>query len=184
MSPIPKIKLDQFCGLSTDQNWQAWLYQHYIQLYRELMDHLKTSRGCGHNREKMVELTGKLQAQPGGLEALIGFLRSNFPAMLEYMAPTPGLPGAASPVAAAQVPFELKSPGLLTFPQRTILEHSNPAILQQNVQKFASDKVKYDFIIIDGKAYIEYVSASHSRIAGQIPIKNWLVTAFKLARGL
>jgi len=179
----PSIRVEAFCSLSTNDVWQAWLHKYDVVLYQELVEHLKVSRGCGHNREKMVELMGKIEAMPGGHQALVDFLKVSFPSMLDWSGADPvpqpvpqQLPGVELP----QVPFVWTGSGSqLTFPRRAVLEHQDHNVLLENVRQLVSDKVKYDYVILGSRAYVEFVPATHAKIVDQIPDKNWKVTVYK-----
>jgi hypothetical protein len=128
----------------------------------------------------MTELVEKIFLRPGGKEQTIGFLQANFPAMLDYS------DGPVQPTqpAGPEVPFEIKNENLLTFPRRTVIENANPVLLQDSVAEFLRDKAKHDFVIVGPRAFIEYLPQAHARLATQIPSKNWIIPAFKQARGL
>lgn len=176
----PMIRVESFCALSGNSQWQNWLYKYDITLYNELIAHLRVSRGCGHNREKMIDLMGKIEARPGGRDVIVEFLRANFPSMLDYAgAPvSKPAPSAVPGVQLPQVPFEWNG-NSLTFPKRAVLDNPDPAALRAEVDRLVSDKLRYDFVILQDKAYVEYVPANHAKILDQIPVSNWKVSLFK-----
>lgn len=171
------IKADQFCGLSTSPTWQAWLYKFSPELYSELATHLRTSKGCGANRDKMMDLMAKIRTMPTGPDSLLGFLQTSYPHMIDkspaITATEPARPSGAS------VPFEHYDPKLLTFPRRLVLGDTDLPALHRKVRSFLSDKVRSDWAIVGNRAYIEFVPSEHARIAANIPEKNWLVTKWK-----
>ena len=177
-----RIRIEQFCNLSTNNAFQSWLYKYDGDLYQDLVNHLRASRGCAHNREKMVDLVGKIEARPGGRSAVMEFLRTSFPAMLEM---DEGITPPEAPITTndSDVPFVFNGVQL-TFPRRIILQHANLGVLQENVRNFVTGKLRVEYVIIGNKAYIEYVPVSHARVLGQIPEKNWRVVEFKKNRGL
>ena len=173
-----RIRVEQFCNLSTNSQWQAWLYKYDSVLYQDLINHLRTTRGCSHNREKMVELMGVIESRSGGQNAIMEFLKSSFPSIIDYDGE---VVSSAIPVTVA--PFEWNGTQL-TFPRRIILQHVDVNVLLENVKSFISDEIRVEYVIIGNKAYIEYVPSSHARILNQIPVKNWRVPVFKKTYGL
>ena len=181
-----RIRIEQFCNLSTNNTFQRWLWAYDPDLYKELTNHLKVSKGCGSNREKMTVLIGKIEARPGGRNAVIEFLRTNFPAMLDQdniHESSISDKQIESTVIPSDVPF-LFNGVQLTFPRRIILHHPNLGVLQENLKNFIKDKLRIEYIIIGNKAYIEYVPVSHARVLNQIPEVNWQVPKFKRSHGL
>lgn len=174
-----QIKVDQFCGLSTSPAWQAWLYRFSADLYQELAAHLRTSKGCGANRDKMMELMTRINATPQGSDKLLEFLRGSFPHVVEQAAPQAAVPQVVSAPTPARVPFERYDPRLLTFPRRQMFEGQDQSELTRRVHAFLADKVRSDWVIVGDKAYVEYVPSEHARVAGSVPEKNWLVTKWK-----
>jgi hypothetical protein len=179
-----KIRVDQFCNLSTDAKWQAWLWYFDQAMYQDLATHLRTSKGCGQNREFMIKLMGRVNGVIGGQEKLLEFLQQNYPHMVESVTPVE----ASEPVryqrpvmAPAQVspPFERYDPRMLSFPRRNVLQSSDLSELNRRVRAFVSDKVRSDWVIIGDKAYIEFVPSEHAGVAANIPDKSWLVTKWK-----
>ena len=96
-----RVKIEQFCGLSTNNTWQQWLYKFDITLYNELITHLRASLGCGHNRTKMLEIVDKIKLRPNGWTVFIDFLRTNFPNLLEDTVPPSAGAGTGMPAPDA-----------------------------------------------------------------------------------
>lgn len=194
-----RVKLDQFCALSSSAKWQAWLFRYDVALYNELADHLRSGRGgCKGNRDKMIELIGKIDSSPGGSLQLETFLAQEYPFILEkstdlapvvQSVPRPVVQSIPRPVVQSvpasvisvsrSVPFELRDRHVLTFPHRRIFEGRDSVALHREVIEFLRDKARADYVLIGDRAYVEYVPKEHAGIAYKIPIKNWLVTKWK-----
>src|SRR5208283_890312 len=136
---MPIIKFDQLCSLATSHVWQQWLYAYDQGLYNELVDHLRGSKGCGHNREKMKQLVDRIVMRVGGQAALISFLQTNFPVILEEESTDGKLPNMV--LNGSVRPFEWDGVQL-TFPRRAILENNNPIVLMESVRALITGKIK------------------------------------------
>lgn len=180
-----QIRVEQFCALATSPQWQAWLYRYDATIYQELADHLRTSKGCGANRDKMVVLLSRINATAGGPEKLVEFLSASFPHVLDRTVPVEPTVTHAEPIrpTPSTVPFERYNPRTLTFPRRLILDGGDIGELTRKAQLFVSDKVRSDWVVTAGRAYIEFIPQEHSGVAHQIPDKSWLVTIWKRENG-
>lgn len=167
-----KVRVDKFCSLSTSPSWQAWLFHFDVPLYRRFMKQLQESRGCGQNRDIMVELLKEIDKVPGGADRLFTFLKQHYPNMLvkEDAEPTPRA------VPSGEV-FPYFNPGLLTYPRRQIFTGAN---LQKQVAEFLLDKLKSDSVVVGDTAYVEYLERGDAALADKIPAKNWLIAAWRL----
>lgn len=172
-----KVKVDKFCSLSTSPSWQAWLFHFDVPMYRRFMRQLQESRGCNQNRDIMVELLKEMEKIPGGVEKLFEFLEKHYPHMIvrEQKAEAKKAPAPVkSPVGPV---FQHFNPNVLTYPRRQVLEGED---LRQRVQEFMLDKIKGDFVIVDGKAYVEFLERGDAPLADKIPAKNWQIAAWRL----
>ncbi len=171
-----KIKVDKFCSLSTSPSWQAWLFHFDVAIYRRFMRQLQESRGCNQNRDIMVELLKEVEKVPEGVEKLFGFLEKHYPHMIvrEASAQRPEPKKQTQPVGPV---FQQFNPNILTYPRRQILDGDD---LKQRVQEFMLDKIKGDFVIVDGKAYVEFLERVDVPLAEKIPAKNWQIAAWRL----
>lgn len=171
-----KVKVDKFCSLSTSPSWQAWLFHFDVPLYRKFMRQLQESRGCNQNKDIMVELLKELEKIPEGVEKLFEFLQKHYPHMIvkETAAQPEKKAAPAKPVGPV---FSHFNPNVLTYPRRQILEGED---LRQRVQEFMLDKIKGDFVIVDGKAYVEFLERADAPLVDKIPAKNWQIAAWRL----
>lgn len=172
---MPKVKVDKFCGLSTSPSWQAWLIHTDISLYRKFRLRLQESRGCNQNRDIMVELLKELEQIPGATEKLFEFLKKHYPYMIvdESVAPS----ASPIPVTDAGPIFPHFNASILTYPRRQVFEGPN---LQKRLQEFLLDKIKSDSVIVDGKAYVEYLERGDAALVDKVPQKNWQIAAWRL----
>jgi len=168
-----KVKVDKFCSLATSPSWQAWLFHFDANLYKTFIKGLQASRGCGQNSDlmiKVLEEIGKLN----GNDKLLNFLQQHYPHAL-----VDSQPKVEMKTVAVDEIFEHYNPNLLTYPRRIIFTGSSRE-LKTKVQSFLLDKIKSDFIIVDGKAYVEYLTNEDSQLKDSIPMKNWKIAAWKL----
>lgn len=165
-----KIRADRFCSLSTSPSWQAWLFHFDVTIYRRFIRRLQESRGCNQNREIMVELLKEIEAVDGGLDKLMEFLGKHYPHMIV---------GDAKPatVAPANNVFPDFNPDILTYPHRRVFENQNRRELEKEVKGFLVGKAKSDFVISDGRAYVEYLEQSEADLP--VPLKSWLIAAWR-----
>lgn len=159
---MPKLKIDRFCSLATSPSWQNWLFQFNQNVYRDFIKQLQSSHGCGHNQQIMTEV---LKVVDG--EELIDFLRKNHPHVL--------VEDKAKPIGSGI--FENYNPSILTYPRRLIIVGGD---LQRKVDAFIADKVKSDYVIVDDKAFIEYLTINDAHLIDLIPVKNWSIDKWRL----
>jgi hypothetical protein len=171
-----KVRIDKFCALSTSPPWQAWLYHFNNDLCKKFLKRLQESRGCNHNRDLMMETLTEIERLDGG-DQLISFLTQHYPHMLvaeqgEKLATNTAKSGSDEI-------FEHYNPNILTYPRRLIFtgaEHE----LRKRVQSFLVDKIKSDYEIVGEKAYVEFLNREDAAVAASVPIKNWLIAAWRL----
>ncbi len=179
-----KVKVDKFCSLSTSPSWQAWLFHLDAAIYRKFMRKLQESRGCNQNKDLMVELLKEFEQVPGAVDKLFDFLQKHYPYMIvKDQADAKPKAAPVSIKSASKVGGEIfpyYNPQIMTFPRRQIFEGDD---LERRVKEFLLDKIKSDFVIVDGKAYIEYLERADSRLEKKIPQKNWLIALWRLKLG-
>lgn len=164
------IRTDGFCGLSTHIKWQNWLKSAHPSMYADLMDHLSTSRGCGENRAKMESILKRIVKVKSNQLALVAFLKEHFPYTVEDKQPSI----TASPEVNEIFPnYNSK---IMTYPSRVILDSPN---IEMEAQVFCARQSYCDYLIIGGKAYIEYLSADNLYLKEEIPAKNWLLANYR-----
>jgi hypothetical protein len=182
-----KVKVDKFCSLSTSPSWQAWLFHLDAAVYRKFMRRLQESRGCNQNKDLMVELLKEFERMPGAVDKLFEFLSKHYPHMIvkEQQSQPPKIVDKAEPVAVPKLGqggtiFPYYNPQILTYPRRQVFEGGD---LDRRVREFLLDKLKSDFVIVDGKAYVEYLDRSDAQLVNKIPQKNWQIAAWRLKTG-
>lgn len=180
-----KVKVDKFCSLSTSPSWQAWLFHLDAAIYRKFMRRLQESRGCNQNKDLMVELLKEFEQIPGAVEKLFEFLSKHYPHMIlkedqPTKAPAKSQPAPAPKPNLGGAVFPYFNPQILTYPRRQIFEGDD---LERRAKEFLLDKLKSDFVIVDGKAYVEYLERADAQLESKIPQKNWQIAAWRLKAG-
>ena len=159
-----RINTAQFCTLATSPDWQTWLYNYDSDLYSTFIVDLRGARGCSANRtimERLLDVIDKL----GGTAELAKFLQSYHPQVIK-VDPKPH---------TIDQHFQV---GVLTFPRRHIIEAPR-AQLNDRIQDFLSDKIKYEYFIIGRRAYVEYLTTADEEIMDRIPSENWILAGHK-----
>jgi len=165
-----QILTERFCSLSTSPSWQAWLYHHNVDIYRKFINSLNGSRGCGENRELMKEVLSTIDDNGGGPD-LSEFLLKHYPDMVEG--------GVTSTTIDDNYEiFPNYNPDILTYPRRIIFTGPKRELMQR-VRSFLLDKIQSDFIISDGRVYVEYLKAEDAEIMRQIPQSNWQISQYR-----
>lgn len=176
-----KINSAEFCHLSSSTSFQKWLHTINYDLYKDLLTHLHKGENCASNRAKMVGLLKKLLRDNNTRKQLQSYLRATYPHMISEDDP---------PVVATNYNsydkhnvFEHYDPSLLTFPRRLILTEleaqQSGVSLQRLVFNYCSMQAYCDHIIIDGRAYIEFLPPDLGELKDQIPAKNWQVQSYR-----
>lgn len=172
-----RIRVEQFCSLSSNPIWQSWLYKYDPVFNQELVNHLRSSTGCGANRVKMTEIMNRI-VERGDEGLIVDFLKVHFPQMIEDDSRVVAVKTFNS---RRDIPFDVSDANLLTFPRRAIIDGDQDT-LKDLVSNFLSDKVGGDFVIVGNRAFVEYLPASDANLLGQVPIKNWLVSSWRNSR--
>lgn len=160
-----KIRVEKFCSLATARDWQTWLYNHDPILYQEFITKLRHAKGCNDNRRLMVDILGVID-QRGDSVKLSEFLRLHYPHLI-----------LDNKVVVDGSEFDrIFSQNILSFPHRKILFGDNKE-LPRIIEEFLSDKINCEFLIADGRAYIEYLNSGEEYLVASIPNKNWLIKA-------
>lgn len=137
------------------------------------MGRLQESRGCNQNKDLMVELLKELERMPGAVEKLFEFLNKHYP----YMIVKEGQPPSKVSSSQSDLVFSYYNPQILTYPRRRIFEGVD---LERQVKEFLLDKLKSDFVIVNGKAYVEYLEQSDAQLVNEVPQNNWQIAAWRL----
>jgi hypothetical protein len=171
------LKVEKFCSLVDSPSWQAWLWKFDHNLYNKFMAGLRASKNCTQNSELMIIILNMIQDVHGGSEKLFEFITSNYPHMLAGEDSQPLRVETPQNVSGDNI-FPNYVPGVLTYPRRIILV-GNGQSLKKRVNSFVLDKIKHDTLIVGDKAYIEYLTAADSNILAHLPMKNWLIAAYR-----
>ena len=161
------LRKDQFCSISRNIKWQEWLYSVAPDLCEELKIHLKNSRSCKSNREKMIEINDKL-VNRGLNSVLISFLSKNMPYIIkktedEHTTNRSIIISRYDDVANNDGVFLSYNANILQFPQKVIIENKDSRQLLIDIKKFLKDKIGFDYIIIGNRAYIEYFKLKYDK---------------------
>lgn len=159
------IDKSQFCALSSSPRFLSWLKSTDGALYNDLDAHLKKALGCGANRDKMEAIYDKLIAG-GYSKKLFDFIYKNYPSLIidDYN---------------KHRVFQHYDPSLLTYPRRYIIINSNRLVLDRMVTDFCARHGYSEFVVIEDRAYIEYIDHNSLKIKDRIPDRNWQVRQFK-----
>ena len=166
-----KLKVDQFCTLATSASWQSWLYHTDVQVFQDFINRLQNSRGCTQNREIMKDALGAL-IDKGYSEGIYKYISANYPYMVDSEIVKGSRKNHLGPV------FEFR-PNVITYPRRAIFEGNVPE-LKRKINSFTLDKYRHDSIIVGNVGYVEYLTREDKDIEPQIPIKNWLIAAYRI----
>ena len=165
-----RIKTDLYCSLASHPLWQQWLKDTDENLYSVFIEKFRASKSCSNNARIMVELLPDIESA-NLKEKLMEFLVNCFPNAVirdentEY-------------ISSIERYF---TGNTLTYPRRTILLADN-AELNSLLLKFLDGKIQYEYMLAEGKAYIEYLNAEDIEVQGKIPDTKWLLKRKKLIR--
>lgn len=189
-----RIKFSSFCGLSRNPDWQSWLQGIADDLHYDLMQTIRSSKGCRANSKKMYDIYHALYSKNKGKE-FESFMRRRFPYMvlegekspqpapkiLAKRKPDPKLIQHRGHEAATDRSarehyeklnkhkiFKSYRPDLMVFPQKMILV-DKPENLYNQVHRFIKNKLAADYIIIEDRAYIEYFEPRFASVVDKIP---------------
>lgn len=175
-----KVRVNQFCGLSTSPQIQAWLYRYNADLYNSFIEDMKQSRGCNQNRENMQKVYDAIVAN-GDLEKLTDYLKTHFPHVIEIEGQeTPEAPSALlvpeteNSTNILNAMKEMFNRRTVTFPRRTVVPVTgfDPDVA---VESFSKDKIAVKWLVHDNVLYLEYLLKVDEPIKDSILESNWLV---------
>lgn len=183
-----RIRTQQFCSLSQEQLWQSWLQSVAQELYEELMAHIKKSNSCRSNHLKMTEIYAELEKRKL-VELMIEFLRKEYPNTVEEVQKMGEIkPRSSSSTKVStsrdQDVFVYYKPGLLTFPQKMILENNDPTDLERDVHNFLIGKIGGDYIIIGNRAFIEFFKLKYAKESKEVSMTQREIFQYRLKHGL
>jgi hypothetical protein len=186
--PKYKIRTSQFCTLSKESKWQAWLQTVSQDLHDELVKFIQTSNSCRANHDKMMEVYKKLEKRNLSSH-LVKFLRKEYPHTIDEVKEItdplpPKTPSKLVAVAGPTEVFKYYNPNILTFPHKIIFENDNPDDLRREVSRFLVGKVGGDFIIIANRAYVEYFLLKYGRENKDLPQNMREIVQYRAKKGL
>ena len=163
-----KLVLSQLCNLSISKSWHNWLYDFDKNIYTNFIQLMRESKNCSDNKKAMLIIVNKIKE---GQDAAMfyEYLHLNHPLAIT---------GHKFDKEVNRV-FEDYDPNIKTYPKRVIMSNNNKKALLNRVKSFARNKICCDYIIIDDKAYIEYLDNDELDIIDNIPNKNWLIAAYR-----
>lgn len=159
------VNTGHFCALSTNPQFLGWLQKFASDVYTSLVEHGRKSSGCSANTQKMLWVLDTISKRPGGEDSLALFLRDKFPHVIV-------VPKAA---IKQSIVFDHYDPTLLTIPRRLILDSEDAA------RRFLADKPVGEYVVVEERAYIEYLPIELAGLLSQIPAENWRVRAWRAA---
>jgi hypothetical protein len=108
----------------------------------------------------------------GGSGVVLGFLQKHYPETIEG--------GTRAPIDDDYDGiFTHYNPNILTYPRRIIFAGPKRE-LQKKVREFLLGKLQSDYIIVDDRAYVEYLEQGDIAVEKKIPLSNWLIGQYRL----
>lgn len=141
--------------------------------------HLKDSRSCRANNQKMREIQEKLIKRNHGSK-LLQFLQTEFPFSIEEIIDKSPIQKTNQVAPMASTVFEYYDPHLLTFPQKMVFKNQDIGELRRSVMDFCIGKVNVDYIILGDTAYIEYFKLKYSREAEVIKLEEREIYKYRM----
>lgn len=158
-----KLKIDKFCGLASNNTWQKWLYASHVDLYHELVNHIRKGEGCKSNADKMKAVLEKLMESDG--QGLFDFLLSEFPDVV-----------VSDPV------FPHFDPDLVTIPRRKVFMESRERLDGARKAFMADKHGRFEWVVVGGKGYLEYLPAGYDD--SKVPERSWLIPIYKRRKNM
>jgi len=112
-----------------------------------------------------------------GSERLALFLRKNFPQMIKSGTTATQKQDDSEHLNSHGV-FDSYVPGILTYPRRIIFVGPKRELIRE-VRQFCLDKPVSDSIIVEDRAYVEYLDSTDLHLQDAIPLKNWQIAAYR-----
>ena len=180
---MKKIKPDEFCYLAKSELFLTWLKNLNIDLHTDLIRFLMSGQGCAENRMKMYETLQIIVKNRQWALALESFLSKHFPAMITDDAKVSTTPRrlVSKEVENKHKVFTYYDPSLATFPRRIIFSGGD---LQKKVRDFCARQFFCESLIIDDRAYVEYIQPDAAIHKAEIPEKNWQIGQYKKRSGI
>jgi hypothetical protein len=172
---MKKINSNEFCYLAKSELFLTWLQNLSSDMHVDLINFLASGKGCSENRAKMYDLLQAIVNNRQWAVALESFLVRNFPNMLVDDA-KPQAQASSRGADNKHKVFAYYDPSLATFPRRIIFSSDD---LQKQVRDFCAKQFYCEWIIVEDRAYVEYVPHNAAVNKSEIPEKNWQIRAFK-----
>lgn len=190
-----KLKISTFCHLVYSKPFLQWLSGIDTDLHKLLIDRKPT--GCKGNREIMLKVHAELYARNKGDEFEV-FIKERYPHVIDnndlvkhtkkqaravIPPPTPVIEQtkqvfANDPNLNKHGIFPAYNPQVLMFPHRRIIA-GQPNTLQSAIEEFSKKKQILDWIIIEDRAYVEWISAKYVGILDKIPEHQYCIRKYK-----
>jgi len=172
---MKRINSNEFCYLAKSELFLTWLKSLDSTMHADLVSFLMSGKGCAENRAKMYDLLQAIIKNRQWALALESFLMQNFPAMLVDDSKAQASQKSKEIDNKHNV-FTYYDPSLATFPRRIIFSSDD---LQKQVRDFCARQFYCEWIIVEDRAYIEYITHDSAVHKSDIPEKNWQIRAFK-----
>lgn len=176
------IDSNQFCYLSTSESFLGWLYRYAPALHTQLIQHLKQGKGCASNRQKMLDILSQIKKEEKLSLQLASFIQENYPHLIKND-DQQSFRHVADRLNRHNV-FGYYDPSLNTFPRRLILTQQPDTGLERDVLDFCSQHGYCEHLILEDRAYIEYLPPEYIQLKDQIPEENWEIRAYRRANHL
>lgn len=150
------------------------MYNNYPELFNELITHLRSSKGCASNSQKMLDILQKLDNIPNGMITLLRYLSKEFPFIIINDGPIPQQTvQPVTDIINENRVFEFYDSEILTYPHKVIMTSGN---LQSRINELIADKPQSDHIIINNVAYVEYLNHGETANANSWEIRKYRVS--------
>ena len=163
-----KIKSKEFCYLSTSPSFLRWLDDNARQLYLELSKHHESNDSCAENKKIMYSILKEITKDKALAKNLVLFLQSNYPYIIEGDSSSNRTVRDDDTIVSKV--FGLFDPSILTFPRRAVVD---------DLVAFVTDKPIYDYVEVDGKFHVEYLTVNDQKLYESIPESSWLTKQYK-----
>jgi hypothetical protein len=129
----------------------------------------------------MLQILNSIQKDSTLSVELLDFLKDKYPQLLRTasysMAPS-------HKFLNTDKVFTHYDPDLNTFPRRMIITEKTGGDISDDVSKFCADKLNCETLVIEDRAYIEYLLPEHIKFKDAVPEKNWEIIKYKKANDI
>lgn len=185
------IRVDSFCGLARNQDWHKFLEATAPDLFKELIGFLRTATGCRSVKAKMMAIYQKLYQRGKGND-FENLMRRRFPYIIKSddSPPKPPPKPVAKKVITKKVVteeelnkhgvFRIYKPNILTFPHKLIIVDKDHTSLMAKVKDFLRDKIEIDYLIIEDRAYIEYLLNKYKDAEDKLDVRSLEISQYRM----